>query len=171
MRAQCAYITYIPWASCAAMFWIICEFTRFLLAKTKRVRRLFQYVLYLPPPERHIPSAWAKYCKTFLASRAQFILRCKITKKKWHLQIKVPFFCIFIAFRLITLYDGATLRAVLCLYVFLLFQSARKHRSERDDDISPQAGVITFYSIILRLFAPFWRNQTTFCRGLWDLRL
>ena len=32
-------ITY-QWASCAAMFWIICEFTRFLLAKTKRVRRL-----------------------------------------------------------------------------------------------------------------------------------
>ena len=32
-------ITY-QWASRAAMFWIICEFTRFLLAKTKRVRRL-----------------------------------------------------------------------------------------------------------------------------------
>ena len=57
---QCAHyartlITY-QWASCAAMFWND-EFTRFRLAKTKRVRRLFQYVLYLPPPERHIPSA------------------------------------------------------------------------------------------------------------------
>ena len=28
------------WASCAAMFWIIFEFARFRLAKTKRVRRL-----------------------------------------------------------------------------------------------------------------------------------
>ena len=39
--AHCArtLITY-QWASRAAMFWIICEFTRFLLAKTKRVRRL-----------------------------------------------------------------------------------------------------------------------------------
>ena len=39
--AHCSrtFFTY-QWASRAAMFWIICEFTRFLLAKTKRVRRL-----------------------------------------------------------------------------------------------------------------------------------
>ncbi len=142
MRAICAYIITYQWASCAALFWMFYEFTRFYEAKTKRVRRLlsrspnssrfaipptaksqvrqlsplspyetspcffwdpikrslrgadtnaFMSCTY-PHPERHIPSVWAKYCKTFLATRARFILRCKITQKKWHTQICMSFF-------------------------------------------------------------------------------
>ena len=32
-----------------------CEFTRFLFAKTKRVRRFFQYVLYITHPKDIFP--------------------------------------------------------------------------------------------------------------------
>ena len=45
------------------------EFTRFRNAKTKRVRRLFNMSCIYPHPEWHIPSAWAKYCKTFVLRR------------------------------------------------------------------------------------------------------
>ena len=92
MRALCAYINYIPMGILCCNVLDACEFTRFQIAKTKRVRRLFQYVLYLPPPERHIPSARAKYRKTFLATRAGFILRCKITTNIWLTQINCYFF-------------------------------------------------------------------------------
>ena len=58
--------------------------------------RLFSICPYLlPHPERHIPSAWAKYCKTFLATGARFILRCKITQKKWHTQERTSFLYYF----------------------------------------------------------------------------
>ena len=39
----------------AAMLWIYYEFTRFRIAKTKRLRRLFQYVLYLTRPKDIFP--------------------------------------------------------------------------------------------------------------------
>ena len=56
----------------AALFWNS-EFTRFRIAKTKRLRRLFSICPVYHPPERHIPSAWAQYSKTL-------VLRRKITQ-------------------------------------------------------------------------------------------
>ncbi len=65
-----------------AMFWND-EFTRFLLAKTKRVRRLFQYVLYLTHPKDIFPQRGLNTAKLSLPQgHDYFVSRCKITQKK-----------------------------------------------------------------------------------------
>ena len=79
MRATCAYIIYIPMG-------ILCrnvlgdEFTRFQNAKTKRVRRLFQYVLYLAHPKDIFPQRGLNTAKlTFCAAKVQhFFDICKV---------------------------------------------------------------------------------------------
>ena len=53
VRICVPYYTYHR-APCAALFWNS-EFTRFRIAKTKRLRRLFQYVLYLTRPKDIYP--------------------------------------------------------------------------------------------------------------------
>ena len=69
-----AYLNYTYHrAPCAALFWNS-EFTRFRIAKTKRVRRLFQYVR-IPSCANNIFLSVGKYGKTF-------VLRCKGTKNK-----------------------------------------------------------------------------------------
>ena len=55
MRAVCAYINYIPMGILVLQCFGLYEFTRFRNAKTKRVRRLFQYVLYLTLPKDIFP--------------------------------------------------------------------------------------------------------------------
>ena len=55
MRAVCAYINYIPMGILVSQCFGLYEFTRFRNAKTKRVRRLFQYVLYLTHPKDIFP--------------------------------------------------------------------------------------------------------------------
>ena len=64
------YYTYHR-APCAALFWNS-EFTRFRIAKTKRVRRLFQYVRYLTHPKDIFPQRGLNTAKLS-------VLRCKIT--------------------------------------------------------------------------------------------
>ena len=120
-------ITYL-WASCAAMFWVMWIYQ--IPGNQNKARKTPFSIcpVFTPHPERHIPSAWAKYGKTFLATRAQFILRCKITKKKWHLQIKVPFFCIFIVFSAYYTYLGARLR----LYVYIFLTAFLRCRYQRN---------------------------------------
>lgn len=66
------------------------------------------------------------------------------------MQIYMPFFCIFIAFRLITLCYRATLRA--CLYVYMYFSFSGvlgSTVSERDD-------VIVVFSIPLPMVECFY---------------
>ena len=48
MRAICAYIIYIPMGILCCNVLYVCEFTRFRLAKTKRVRRLLLCPVSLP---------------------------------------------------------------------------------------------------------------------------
>jgi len=97
MRAVRAYINYIPMGILVLQcfgWWIY----QIPVSQNKARKTPFQYVLYLPPPERHIPSAWAKYGKTFLATGARFILRCKITNNFWNTQIYRKVFLIFAYF-------------------------------------------------------------------------
>ena len=115
-----------PRTSCAAMFWILWIY-QIPKCQNKARKTPFSICPVYHPPERHIPSAWAQYGKTFLATGARFILRCKVTQKKWHLQIKVPFFCIFITFRLITLIL-AHIRAYMSIYFSPLFYAVGEVR-------------------------------------------
>ena len=95
-------ITY-QWASRAAMFWIICEFTRFLLAKTKRVRRLFN-MSCISPARKTYSLGVSRYGKTFLATGARLILSHRGTIFRFALQNytkkttyarDMSFFCLF----------------------------------------------------------------------------
>ena len=64
------------WASCVAMFWNLCEFTRFQNAKTKRVRRF--YLLCLFRKEQ------IKLCTLHK-------IGCKITAFFWIMQVCIAF--------------------------------------------------------------------------------
>ena len=82
-------------APCAAMFWNS-EFTRFRIAKTKRVRRLFQYVLYITHPKDIYPQRGLNTAKlSFCGAKVQlffdickknvyfFLIKKENTEKSW----------------------------------------------------------------------------------------
>lgn len=83
LRALCAYIIYIPMDILVLQCLGLCEFTRFRNAKTERVRRLFQYVLYLPPTRKTYTLGVGSILQNFSCHKGTIFSFCgaKVHKK------------------------------------------------------------------------------------------